>query len=711
MNTSITIRKRIVIIFFLLACVLFSLMIRLAWIQFVRGEELQEKALEMRLREVTVEAKRGIIYDRKGRKLAVSASADSIYAVPPEIKRSGREKEIARQVAAVLEISPEELEKKITANRAFVWIKRKVEAEKARKIKELDLPGIETVEESRRYYPKGTLAAHILGFVGIDNQGLEGLEFTYDKVLRGKPGRIVVEYDAAGREIPQAMRRYIPPENGYNLVLTIDETIQYIVERELDRIMNSETNPASATIIVMDPRSGEILALGSRPVYDPNKYGEYPQSVWRNIAVSNTYEPGSTFKVITAATALEEGLVSPEERFYDPGYIKVGKEIIKCWRYPRAHGNQTFVEGVQNSCNPVFVTIGLRIEDKQSGLFYDYIKAFGFGQETGVDLPGEAKGIMIPLEKLKRINIATIAMGQSISVTPIQLISAVAAIANGGILYRPHLVRQITDQDGNIVKQFEPEPIRQVISRETARELASILERVVSHGTGRNAYIPGYRAAGKTGTAQKAGPGGYQQGKYVASFVGFAPADDPQLVVLVVIDEPKGYPYYGGTVAAPVFKRVMEDSLRYLGVPVRYDPNEREKISQPAMVEVPSVIRLPLDKAQKALRAAGLKAVVEGNGSLVIDQTPKPLAKVAEGTTVILYVGSGKEKEETVVPDVTGKRLREAAQLMEALNLRINPLGYGEAVEQDPRPGAVVPRGTTVKVIFREIETEKVLGP
>ncbi|WP_227767114.1 stage V sporulation protein D [Zhaonella formicivorans] len=717
MNTNLVVRKRIAGLFLIIAGILFLLILRLGWLQFVRGEELQEKAVVNRLRQVPVEAKRGVIYDRNGKELAVSISTDSVGAFPAEVKHAdaknpGTAEKIAAQLASILDMPQDKVYQLITKNSSFVWVKRKIGFEAGPKIKQLELPGIEVYEESQRYYPNGTLAAHILGFAGIDNQGLEGLEVTYDEELRGKRGKIVIEFDATGRAIPEAVHKYIPPVDGHNLVLTIDETIQYIVERELDRVM-AEKQAKSATIIVMDPKTGGILALGSRPTYNPNNYKEFPQQNWRNIATSNAYEPGSTFKIITAAAAMEEAVVKPEDRFYDPGYIKVGKETIKCWRSYKPHGSQSFVEGVQNSCNPVFVELGLRLEEKEKGLFYDYVKAFGFGQKTGIQLRGEAKGIMIPEEKLKLINVATIAMGQSIAVTPLQLVRAVSAVANGGKLMQPQLVKEIRDKDGNLVEAIEPVVEKQVLSEQTAKKLAEILEGVVSEGTGRNAYIPGFRVGGKTGTAQKPGPGGYMQGKYVASFIGLAPVNDPQVVALVVVDEPQGV-YYGGQVAAPVFKRVVEDTLRYLGVTPQYNAQAEHgaKQEEGRLSTVPDLVGLPVIQAEKVAKAAGLTPAVQGEGPYVVKQTPKSGAKVKPGTKAILYAGERQgDNEQLKVPDVTGLRISEAARLLEALGLEMIPVGSGVAVEQEPIPATLVPQGTKVKVRFREEQTVETIGP
>ncbi|MGI6555563.1 MAG: stage V sporulation protein D [Bacillota bacterium] len=708
-TSNIFVRKRTAKLFLLLAAVLFFLLGRIGYIQFVRGDELQQKALDNRLREVPVEAKRGAILDRNNNELAVSVSADSVGAFPPQIKKSGKAEEIARQLSKILGMKENEVYRKITQNSSFVWVKRKIaDFEKGKEIKDLEFPGIEIFEESQRFYPNKELACHVLGFAGIDNQGLEGIETMYDEQLSGIPGNIVIEFDGIGRELPQAVHRYHPSEDGNSIVLTIDETIQYVVERELDQLMNGTVRPKSASIIVMNVKTGEILAMGSRPGFDPNNYNEYPQKSWRNVAVSNSYEPGSTFKIITAAAAMEENVIRPGETFHDPGYIRVGSERIKCWSNT-PHGTQTFGEGLENSCNPVLVTVGLRLWEKDKGLFYRYIRGLGFGEQTGINLPGEAKGMLIPEAQLREINIATISMGQGIAVTPVQMIAGISAIANGGNYMQPYLVKEIRDREGNIIEKIEPKKVRQVISEDVSKELCLLLENVVKQGTGSRAYIEGYRVAGKTGTAQKAGPGGYMPGKYVASFAGFAPADDPAIAAIVVIDEPQGYPYYGGTIAAPVFKRVVEDTLHYLGVPRRNTGEKAPQIpGQPQQepkkdVTVPDVSEKGLNEAKNLLAKAGLKAVVEGSGDRVLSQLPKSGAVVKEGTEVVLYVG-GKSTGNVTVPDLAGKRIYEAAHLLEGLGLELDPRGSGEAVSQQPAPGAQVKKGSKVTVQFKEKE-------
>ncbi|MBO8128606.1 MAG: stage V sporulation protein D [Peptococcaceae bacterium] len=701
--TNILIRKRIIVLFMLAVVTFFLLLGRLIWVQFFMGEQLRKQAIENRMREVPVEAKRGSICDRNGNELVTSVSADSVFAIPSQIKNPT---ETAQKLAAVLEIDPDTIYKKLTKKTSFEWIKRKVDFKVAKQLKEMDLPGIGFVEESKRYYLKDNLAAHVLGFVGIDNQGLTGIEKTFDKELRGIPGRIVMEYDAIGREIPTALHKYYPPVPGHSLVLTLDETIQYFVERELDTIVDT-FHPANAVIIVMDPKTGGILAMGNRPSYDPNHWPEYQQSTWdRNPAIWYNYEPGSTFKIITLAAALEENLFDPDAPFYDPGYIKVADRRIRCWK-SGGHGSETFAEVVQNSCNPGFITVGL---DIGIPTFYEYVEAFGFGHPTDIDLPGEARGIMIPEKKATNLNLATMSIGQSIAVTPIQLITAVSAVVNGGKLMKPMLVQKVIDKDGNIVKEFEPQVVRNVLSPETCDKAKKLLEDVVLKGTGVNAHVEGYRVGGKTGTAQVVGPsGGYVSGRYVSSFVGFAPVEDPQVVILVVVSEPKGGVYFGSQVAAPAFRNVMDDTLHYLGVPERKDLPKPKKPwfwwqenKEPEEVAVPDVENLPLDEAVKELRGKGLNFMARGQGSIVYGQVPEAGARVCEGTTVILNLKAGERTQsgQVTVPDLSGLTIKQAGTLLGSLELRMEPVGSGVARSQSPAAGKKVERGTVVRVEF-----------
>lgn len=693
------VKNRLLLVLYLSLIIFFFMGIRLCWLQLVRGTWYQEQALANRIREIAVEPQRGNIYDRCGRELAISIQADAVYAIPAEVKKSGEAKTIARKLATILVIDEEELYQKITKNQQSVWIKFKVEPEQADKIRLLRLPGIGVIPKPQRFYPKNNLAAHVLGIAGDYNQGLEGIEKYYDKILSGLEGRLLVECDAAGREIPDSVHKYISPEEGLSLVLTIDQTLQYIAERELEKIMQ-QWKPKSSSIIIMDSQSGEILALANRPDFDPNNYQDYPADNRRNFAVCNSYEPGSTFKIAVLSAAVEEKIVSDNERFYCPGFIKVADRVIRCWE-TTGHGSQTLAEVVQNSCNPGFITMGLRLGvDK----FFKYLEAFGFGKKTGIDLPGEAGGIIMSKEATTQVDLASMSIGQANAITPFQLLAAVSAVANGGKLMQPYLVKELRSNKGKVVKSYSPEVVRQVISSDTARKVTELLEGVVTNGSGRNAYVEGYAVAGKTGTAQKALPGGgYSSTDYVASFIGFGPVDDPKLTILVVVDTPQGYPYYGGTVAAPAFREVMKDSLRYLGIPRRYQDEEQP---QDTFIYVPSVVNLPVAEAKKILTESGLQGVGIGEGSLVKGQVPPNGAQVTQGSKVLLQLEETKsnQQETVAVPDLEGKSMREVAELLGFLNLILvpegEPLPTGVAVSQEPSAGTQIKTGSGVRVKF-----------
>ena len=694
-------RRKITGLFFALFFVFVFLQLRLVYLQIIKGTWYQHKAVENRIREIVVEPKRGIIYDRNGKELAVSVSADACYAIPAEVRKSGKAKIIARELAHIFDMKEKEVYEQITKEQHSVWLKFKLTKEQVKELREKNFAGIGVIPKPQRFYPKGNLASHILGFAGDYNQGLEGIEIAYDKQLAGINGCLLVEYDAAGHEIPESTRKYIQPEQGLNVVLTIDQTIQYLAERELDKIMQ-ERAPKSATMIVMDPHTGEILALANRPDFDPNQFQKQSEQVRRNRAVADSYEPGSTFKIVTLAAALEEGVTNRQEQFYDPGFIKVNGETIHCWA-GGGHGSQTLAEVVQNSCNPGFVTLGLRLGAQR---FYKYIEGFGYGSKLGIDLPGEARGIVIPEKQLKPVDLATISMGQANSVTPLQMVTAMSAIVNGGKLMKPHVVKELSNREGDVVKKYQPQVVRQVISEETSRLEREMLEAVVTKGSGRNAHIEGYSVGGKTGTAQKPVPGGgYSATDYVASFIGFAPVDDPELVAIVVVDTPKGYPYYGGTVSAPAFKEVIRDSLRYLEVPVRYPQDEKKPDEE--MSVVPLVINLPVQEADKVLKDAGLQSEHSGSGQTVFGQIPLDGIKVKKGSKVLLNLQKteGDQNGERVVPDLKGKSMRDAAELLGMMGLVLIPEGEpfptGIAGEQDPAPGTRLPHGGQVKVNFR----------
>ncbi|HOA70447.1 MAG TPA: penicillin-binding transpeptidase domain-containing protein [Bacillota bacterium] len=666
-------------------------MARLIYVQFVWAEELGQQALDMRMQDIPIQPRRGVIYDRNGHELAFSIDVESLYAIPAQIKDPS---ETARALSDILGMSYDRLMSILTRNTAFEWVKRKVPDDIARKIKQLKLPGIGFTQEAMRVWPKGSMLSQVLGIVGIDNDGLEGLEYEYDQVLKGVEGKFTVEVDAIGEELPHSQKGYVPPVQGKNLVLTIDEVVQFIAERELEAKIK-ETNAEGGLIIAMNPSNGEILALAIHPSYDPNKYDEYPAENRRIKAITDSFPPGSTFKPITAAAALESGAVSPSDTFYCGGSIKVGPDTLYCHR-TEGHGSQTFYEVIQNSCNVGFVQIAQRTGIEA---FYKYVELFGLTSPTGIDLPGESRGIIVPQESAKPIDLAVMSYGQTLQLTPIQIVTSLAAIANGGHMVVPHLVKEVTDNSGNVVEVKNHQPVRQVISSMTAEELRNALEKVISDGTGKAAYVPGYRLAGKTGTSNKVIDGKIAEGRYIASFAGFAPANDPKLVLLVMIDEPKGE-YYGGVVAAPVFASVMRDVLRYLEIPPQEEPVDE---TEQETVTVPDLVGKDVVAAQAELHEMGLSGKPDGTGTTVVSQFPVAGARVLKHTNVILYTEDEAEPEEGMVrvPTIIGLGLTQARDKLVESGLSLSAQGNGFCVSQEPQGGSFVPKGSTVKAVFR----------
>jgi len=666
------------------------LITRLAWVQFVQGADLQQKAVAQWNRRLTVQPQRGSIYSVNGALLAGSATAESIIAIPAEIKDVEQTAEI---LAPILGMSTDLLIERMQRSMFEVYLKRKVDDAVAQAVKELRLSGIRTTIESKRFYPRGNLASHVLGFAGID-EGLEGIEFFYETELRGKEGYIVYESDVHGRELPNAVQAYLPPINGYDLVLTIDEVIQHIVERELDKAM-IEFAPEAAGVIAVDPKTGAVLALAGRPDFKPESYGDFPSSSWRNPLISNSFEPGSTFKLVTISAALEENVVDFHDGFFCPGYFSVGGRNIKCWS--PGHGSQSIKEVLWNSCNPGFMSMGTRLGKVR---FFDYIRAFSYGSRTGIDLPGEHTGILFNVETMSSVDLATASFGQGNAVTPIQQVMMAATIANGGTLMRPMVVKEIRDENGNLIKEMVPEVVRQVITSETATELTEVLADGVERGSGIFAMVEGYRVAGKTGTAQKIAPGGgYLTNSYILSYVGFAPAEDPQIAVYVFVDGATKGPNWGGQVAGPVFKNIIGDVMRYWNIA----PNtELPQLKLQEEVEVPSLVNMTLAQAMDIAEHDGFGLRIEGDGDLIIAQIPKAGAKVPLGTTIIVYLGTGEEQrqDEVIVPRLKGLSLRETSELLALYGLHLEPSGSGIAISQNPLEKTIVKAGSTIKVTF-----------
>lgn len=691
MSAPMSFKRRAAGLLVLFVFTLTALIGRLAYLQLIRGPQLELWAIEQWMRDVPVEPKRGVIYDRNLRELAISANADTVVAIPARIENP---QQTAAKLAAVLGVSEQTIYERVTQRRALVYIARKVTPEQAALVRELDLPGVTFQIETKRYYPHQNLASHVLGFAGVDNQGLNGIELTYNEVLRGTPGEVRYPTDAKSGPLANASPEYVPPVDGKSIVLTIDEVIQHIVERELDVIMKLH-NAQSALAVAINPKTGEILAMANRPDFDPNTFNLYPQELWRNSVVSDSFEPGSTFKVVTAAAGLNEGVVTETDRFHDPGYVLVEGARLHCWK-AGGHGSQSFQEVVWNSCNPGFVNVAQKLG---KDTLFRYINAFGFGKKTGIDLPGEAAGIMF--QRVGPVELATTSFGQGPAVTPLQQVAALSAVANGGILYKPRLVKEIRDLEGNILETYEPEVVGNPISEETAARMRVLLEGVVSNGSGKNAFIEGYRVAGKTGTAQIPKPGGgYYSDKYIASFIGFAPADDPEIVMIVMVRDPKGnYGYYGSQVAAPAYKTMMTDILRYLDVK---PSTEAPGLEQPGSIIVPELRGLTTTAALAHLRDLGLNLRMEQNGTVVMEQTPKPGAEVIAGSTVIVELGEAVSPGSLVaVPDVRGMSMRDAGVRLSSVGLKMIIEGSGVALSQTPDPGTLAAVNSAIKVIFR----------
>lgn len=716
-RVNLLVKKRLLFVLVTFTCLIFLLLIRIGYIQLVQGEQLRKEAYIQQNMGRVINPKRGTIYDRNGKELAISASVETVSVNPQDIRKNAVGLEyIAEKLAEILEMDKSKVLVIISRNTNFEFVKQKVDKEVGNAVRkwreEEQLIGIYVDEDSKRFYPNGSLASHVIGITRVDNVGMFGIEAVFEKYLQGVPGKIISEVDGLGREIPLSEEKYISPRDGWNVILTIDETIQYFAEKALENAIADYKLIDGAAAIVMDPRTGEILAMASMPDFDLNSPREAPagfdpatwngysgegvtalyKTVWKNKAVSEAYEPGSTFKAITTAAGIEEGVITPETTVTDKT-ITMGGHNIKCWK-PNAHGTQPFYRGVYNSCNPVFVNLSL---DLGLNRFYSYMKSFGFYDDTGIELP---EGRPVHHEKPKEIDMAVASFGQRFMITPIQLATAYSAIANGGKLLKPHLVKEMIDNDGNIVERYEPEVVRNVISKQTAETVREILEGVVSIGTGKNAYVKGYRVAGKTGTSVTT-----TQGRYIASFAAMAPADNPVITVLVMLDNPTGFSYYGGTIAAPVAGQLVEDTLNYLGVERRY--TEQDQQIMKSAVIVPDLRNKTIEQAKIALKNSKLKAVVKDDGSggnLVKDQTPKPGASLYEDSVVIVYTYNPPENRSVIVPDLSNKTISEATETLNNLGLNIKVNGVGMAHKQSIEPGASVEEGKIIEVDFLYFE-------
>ena len=701
--TGPVIRRRLALLMAVFLALFLLLCTRLFHLQILQAQELQMRAQSQWTSESTIQPTRGRIYDRNGAVLAQSATAYTLSVSPRQVRDA---QEMAKVLSPIIDVEEETIAKRASdTSRGGVTLKRQLSRDTAQELKALMaqdaksgekvLSGLYLEEESKRYYPMGELACQILGLTTIDGVGQAGLEQALDSYLSGKAGRVLEEIDGRGRELDYSASEYIAAVEGGSVTLTIDASIQSFAERAAREAL-SVNNAKAVRVLVMDPNTGEILAMVNKPDYDlndpPRNDVEKLTELMRNRCITDAYEPGSTFKIITSASALDSGLVSVNEGFYCSGSVYVEGGRIKCWGKP--HGAENFAQALQNSCNPVFVEMGLRLGVER---FYDYMEAFGLGKATGVDMPGEAGGILISEANCKRVDIARIGFGQSVAVTPLQLITAASAAVNGGNLVTPYIIKSISDGNGEIIQTGETVIRAHPISESTSATMRTLLEGVVREGGGKNAAVPGYRIGGKTGTAQVYVEGIVSSDKHIGSFVGFAPIDDPRVAVLVIVEEADVPIDFGSVTAAPYAKEILEQTLMYMGIAPELDQEE------PLEVEVPQVTGLTLTEAASAVKEAGLDCVFDGSGGTVTGQLPAAGATMTEGSLMMLYVDQLTDLSENVkvtVPDVTGLSVLEANRTLRSYGLKMQIEGGGLAVSQSPAAGEEVFPTASVTVTF-----------
>ena len=675
-NNRAKVQKSINILVMVLLGGLAVVLFRYGWLQLVQGRELSERMRYQVGQDYLVQSPRGAIIDRNGRELAVSTMTKSLFVDPNHVENP---QQLAEDLAPLVGKTVEEVLEDINVGGGFSWVKRRMEQSEYEAIRALirekgyaSCLGFR--DEAKRYYPNDVLAANLLGFVGTDDKGLEGIEQAWDKFIKGEVTESFLYTDTRSRPILDSIfaRHGYQGDRCKTIQLTIDSAIQFIVEQELDRAM-AENNPLSITCIAMDPRTGEILAMATRPSYNPNRFWDYDQEAWKNRAVSYIYEPGSTFKAITTGAALQENIVSPNQIFVDPGYVMVSGKRIQNWNNA-SFGTVTFADVVKQSLNTGFALVGL---DLGADRLVGYAKKFGFGEPTGVELPGEEAGILYNPDEMVASDVATMAIGQSIAVTPLQLITAFCAIANDGVLLKPHIIKNIKNANGTTYSETKVEEVRRSLESAPDKTLVGLLEQVVATGGGRKATVRGYRIAGKTGTAQKVNDWGtgYSEGKYIASFCGFGPVEHPQVALLVMIDEPLGASFYGGQIAAPVAGRILSQVFRYL----RIEPTTDASYDDSELTE---------DVGEGD--TSGATAAYE---SQVVTK-PKVEEKISQPEQTNAPEGTA------VVPNFTRKSIREVARISAEVGLVLESSGSGFASYQSIAPGEIVDKGTRIYVEF-----------
>lgn len=701
MRAELLIRKRIWKLMIALVALYGAVLVRIISLTVIQGEELTARGVKQWTQEGKVEARRGSIVDCNGETLALSTTA---YIVSVNPRRVDDDEAFAQEAARLLSMEHATLLKRLAnKNYASVQLKRQVPRQTVDEIRALCaqdaekaklLRGLLYSEDTRRVYIKGSFLSQVLGLTNVDSIGQSGLEQQYETVLAGEDGTLLTEVDRNARMLPDGKASYVAPVPGNTLQLTIDASIQSFAERAMRECI-AVNNARAVSCLVMDVNSGAILAMCMKPDYDPNNPPRNDiatlNELMRITLISNAYEPGSTFKALTCAAALDAKLTTVNEGFTCTGSIKVDGDTIRCWK--NSHGHQTLAEALQNSCNPVFVNLALRLGTQK---MYQYMRAFGLGVKTGVDLPGENAGILINSRYVKNVDLARIGFGQSVAVTPLQLITAFSSVVNGGRLMKPYIVEAVLDEDGEVVQRTASQIVSSPISAETSETMRGLLEQVVAKGGGKNAYIEGYRVGGKTGTAQVYIDGKVSKDVHIGSFIGFAPADQPRFAVLVIVDAADVPIDYGGTTAAPFARMVIEDTLAYLGYQKAGEGEQKP-------IEVPELTGMTIDQAQKVLRSLQLKMETDGISDRVTEQMPPAGATLYMGGQVMLYTADTQaDTPEAMaqVPDVRGMSVVEASRVLRARGFMLELIGSGVAVEQSPVAGAFAPAGSQITVTF-----------
>ena len=722
-KSSVSLKPKRLLI--LMGCVFFIfllLIVRLVFIQFVDGSKLTELANRQQTTSRIISAKRGTIYDSTGKALATSAQVDTVSINPTRISDKNKEK-VAKAFSEIFELDYEETLTKVKSTDSIETIIKKVEKDKIDKLRSWMsenkmYSGINIDEDVKRYYPYNNLASNLIGFCNTDNEGLEGLESKWDDMLTGTPGKIITVMDAVEEFIPDKNETYIAAQNGSNIVLSIDVNIQSIAEKYLKQAVIENDCKSGGTAIIMNPTTGDVLAMATYPDYDLNNPREPSANLsatwdslsseeqlnslykmWRNKTVADTYEPGSTFKIITAAVGLEENLVSTDTAndFYCPGYEEVNGQKIYCWK-TSSHGSQTLRQALENSCNPSLMQLGKRIG---ASTLYKYYSAFGLFEKTGIATSSETTSNYWKLDNVGPVELATMSFGQRFTITPIQLITAISSLANDGTLMKPRIVKEIQNTDTNTITTIDPVSIRQVVSKDTAEKMIDMLESVVNDGTGRYGQVKGYSVAGKTGTSEP-NPEHPEEG-YVASYVAISPAENPEVVVLVTLYNPKGDSHQGGQIAGPVVSQILSEVLPYLGIASdEIDASGTTVSSNLETTALPDVKNKTIAEAKKIIENAGFKCNTSGDTSLVVtDQVPKPGTALISGSVVNIYSSGNEARVSREVPNLKGMSFSQAKKALLEKNLNIHVTGSGTVISQDPMYGTSVEEGSVISVTLK----------